>query len=472
MFALTLNNPWQTDLPTPTKIGVFLTLNALRHARNQKLWEAVSITYKAAQLTASQPSAVGGCITELHARSSGGSEPDAWQLPGHAGLLTALLGNTQQKDHHVKHDDFTFLLVPSLQIISFMCKHCSRVPNSLDFQRWAAPAVPEQRQPPNALPGMDDSSTAATFSAHGLNPSKILPALPPATPWGALPAQHLPEPRVLGAPYRRPPPGAARPPRSLSAAAQPASAARRLPRPHGRTAARYRGRAPAAGRAPAPTDDASPEAGDAKTAAEPPPPAAPPPLPRSASPQRRRAAVPQHPAPGRQRLLSALPPFGGGGGPRSHPIPGRKRRARAAEGAGRRGGLRVRVLRCDAAGWRFWVAVPKPGEVRDQPPWAVGGVFPRGRPTAHRRTAAEKQGLLLIEMAAEPVRTVVGVQHALWKYSVVCFSQYWLSGHHLEYLGTTWMGESWEFLTLNRIVSNFIKLMDAALTIHHLKKLQ
>ncbi|XP_042674175.1 wiskott-Aldrich syndrome protein homolog 1-like [Centrocercus urophasianus] len=152
------------------------------------------------------------------------------------------------------------------------------------------------------------------------------------------------EPRTAGPrreqPARRaafPPP---RSPRALPAAS------------HGFTAARYRGRAPAAGRAPAPTDDASPEAGDAKTAAEPPPPAAPPPLPHSASPQRRRAAVPQHPAPGRQRLLSALPPFGGGG-PRSHPIPGRKRRARAAEGAGRRGGLRVRVLRCDAAGWRF-----------------------------------------------------------------------------------------------------------------------
>lgn len=349
MFALTLNNPWQTDLPTPTKIGVFLTLNALRHARNQKLWEAVSITYKAAQLTASQPSAVGGCITELHARSSGGSEPDAWQLPGHAGLLTALLGNTQQKDHHVKHDDFTFLLVPSLQIISFMCKHCSRVPNSLDFQRWAAPAVPEQRQPPNALPGMD-SSTAATFSAHGLNPSKILPALPPATPWGALPAQHLPEPRVLGAPYRRPPPGAARPPRSLSAAAQPASAARRLPRPHGspvpgtrprgRSGSGTHGRRESRGRRCEDRRGASSSRGPTTTAALRLTSAAP--SGRAAAPSTGAAAPPVRPASLRRRRRPPQPP---------HP------RQEAARQGGGRGGAARRAARSRSAVWCCRVAV-------------------------------------------------------------------------------------------------------------------
>lgn len=231
MFALALDNHWQTDLPSSNKDRSLPHFKCIKTRKKSRSFGKLQVSR--IKQHSSQPSAVGGCITELRARSSGGNEPEGWQLPGRAVLLTALLGNTQQKDHHVKHDDFTFLLVPSLQIISFMCKLCSRVPNLLDFYRWEPQQyLPEQRQPPNALPGTDDSTTAATFSAHGLNLSKILPAPPPTTPRGALPAQHLPEPRVLGAPYRRPPPWAARPPRSLSAAAQPASAARRLPRPH------------------------------------------------------------------------------------------------------------------------------------------------------------------------------------------------------------------------------------------------
>lgn len=148
---------------------------------------------------------------------------------------------------------------------------------------------------------------------------------------------------------------------------------------------------------------------------------------RLVSPQQRRAAVPQHPAPGRQRLLPALPPSGGGGGPRSHPIPGRKRRTRVAEGAGRGGEaapgragvLHGRVLWPDASGLGFCVPVPKPGEVCGQPPWAVGGVFPRGRrrrPTAPSESSRREAGAVAHRDDCRACMNCggVGVQHALW----------------------------------------------------------
>lgn len=287
---------------------------------------------------------------------------------------------------------------------------------------------------------MDDSATATTFSTHGLNPSKILPAPPPTIqglyhqntfPCPVLSERGTHHPPAPGAPYRRPAPGAARPPRSLSAAAQIRSAARRLPRQHLQ---------PGAGDAPprpdgllAPTDDASPGAGDAQTAAESPSPA---PLPRSASSHLSSAERPCRSTQLRGGSGSCPPclPPAAAAAPAATPSPAGSgargwRKGRGGEAApGRAGVLHGRVLWPDASGLGFCVPVPKPGDVCGQPPCAAGGVFPRGRrrrPTAPSESSRREAGAVAHRDDCRACMNCggVGVQHAVWKYSVVCLSQ-------------------------------------------------
>lgn len=266
---------------------------------------------------------------------------------------------------------------------------------------------------------MDDSATATTFPTHGLNPSKILPAPPPTIqglyhqntfPCPVLSERGTHHPPAAGAPYRRPAPGAARPPRSLSAAAQIRSAARRLPRQHLQ---------PGAGDAPprpdgllAPTDDASPGAGDAQTAAESPSPA---PLPRSASSHLSSAERPCRSTQLRGGSGSCPPclPPAAAAAPAATPSPagsGARGWRKGRGGAGRRhpGGL----VCCTAAfsgqmlaGWGSVCPFLNPARCAVSPRVRLAVCFPGAAgdaPPPHQRAAAEKQGLLLIEMTAEP----------------------------------------------------------------------
>lgn len=264
---------------------------------------------------------------------------------------------------------------------------------------------------------MDDSATATTFPTHGLNPSKILPAPPPTIqglyhqntfPCPVLSERGTHHPPAPGAPYRRPAPGAARPPRSLSAAAQITSAARRFRRPHLQ---------PGAGDAPPRPDGLRhPRTTRAPGRAMRRPPRspllprhcrAPPrltsaaPSGRAAAPSSGAAAAPARPASLRRRRRPPQPP---------HPRQEAAREGGGRGGAGRRhpGGLVCCMAAFSGqmlAGWGSVCPFLNPARCAVSPRVRLAVCFPGAAgdaPPPHQRAAAEKQGLLLIEMTAEP----------------------------------------------------------------------